>query len=79
MTTKVLAELIERTTGLALDRGGVSTALDRFVNERLNTLGIANIEDYVTLAANPTGAEQRKLIDAITVPHTWFYRDQEQL
>lgn len=79
MTTKVLAELIERTTGLALDRGGVSTALDRFVNERLNTLGIANVEDYVTLAANPSGAEQRKLIDAITVPHTWFYRDPEQL
>ena len=79
MTTKALAELIERTTGLALERGGVSAALDRFVAERLNTLGLANIEDYVTLAANPTGTEQRKLIDAITVPHTWFYRDQEQL
>jgi len=79
VTTKALAELIERTTGLALERGGVSAALDRFVAERLNTLGLANIEDYVTLAANPTGTEQRKLIDAITVPHTWFYRDQEQL
>ncbi len=79
MTTKALAELIERTTGLALERGGVSAALDRFVAERLNTLGLASVEDYVTLAANSTGVEQRKLIDAITVPHTWFYRDQEQL
>jgi chemotaxis protein methyltransferase CheR len=79
VTTKALAELIERTTGLALERGGVSVALDRFVAERLNTLGLASIEDYVSLAANPTGTEQRRLIDAITVPHTWFYRDQEQL
>jgi chemotaxis methyl-accepting protein methylase len=79
VTTKALAELIERTTGLALERGGVSVALDRFVAERLNTLGLVSIEDYVTLAANPTGTEQRRLIDAITVPHTWFYRDQEQL
>ena len=79
MTTKALAELIERTTGLALERGGVNTALDRFVTERLHTLGLANIDDYVALAANPTGTEQRRLIDAITVPHTWFYRDQEQL
>ena len=79
VTAPVLAELIERTTGLALDRGGVSTALDRFVADRMRVLGLATIESYVTLAAEPTGAEQRRLIDAITVPHTWFYRDPEQL
>jgi chemotaxis protein methyltransferase CheR len=37
------------------------------------------VESYVNLAADPMGTEQRKLIDAITVPHTWFYRDPEQL
>jgi chemotaxis protein methyltransferase CheR len=79
VTAHVLAELIERATGLALDRGGVSTALDRFVTERLRALGLQRVEDYATLAADPTGAEQRRLIDAITVPHTWFYRDPEQL
>lgn len=79
MTAQVLADLIERTTGLALDRGGVSTALDRFVADRMRALGLTMVESYVSLAADPTGAEQRRLIDAITVPHTWFYRDPEQL
>jgi len=77
--TPALAELIERASGLAIERGGVSGALDRFVTERLRVLQISRIEDYVTLAADPAGPEQRKLIDAITVPHTWFYRDLEQL
>jgi chemotaxis protein methyltransferase CheR len=79
VTAPVLAKLIERITGLALERGGVSTALDRFVNDRLHALQLTRIEDYVALAVDPAGMEQRKLIDAITVPHTWFYRDPEQL
>ena len=33
-----LADLIERVTGLDLDRGGVSTALERFVTARLKAL-----------------------------------------
>jgi chemotaxis protein methyltransferase CheR len=79
VTAPVLAQLIERITGLAIDRGGVSVALDRFVAERLQVLRLSRVEDYATLAADPGGIEQRRLIDAITVPHTWFYRDPEQL
>jgi chemotaxis protein methyltransferase CheR len=79
MTAHALAQLIERATGLDLERGGVSTALDRFVTERLRALSLARIDDYIALAADPRGAEQQRLIDAITVPHTWFYRDPDQL
>ncbi|HEX7844052.1 MAG TPA: CheR family methyltransferase [Kofleriaceae bacterium] len=79
MSAPALAELIERTTGLAINRGGVSTALDRFVTERMRVLGMTTLESYIALAADPTGTEQKRLIDAITVPHTWFYRDPEQL
>ena len=79
MTAPVLAQLIERITGLAVDRGGVNTALDRFVAERLQALRLARVEDYATMAADSGSMEQRRLIDAITVPHTWFYRDPEQL
>jgi chemotaxis protein methyltransferase CheR len=79
VTTSVLAELIERVTGLALDRGGVSATLDRVVAERQRVLGLPRIEDYIARASDPAGVEQRLLIDAITVPHTWFYRDLEQL
>jgi chemotaxis protein methyltransferase CheR len=76
--THMLAELVERVTGLALARGGVSGSLDRFVNERLTKLGL-RIDDYVALVSDPASPELRKLIDAITVQHTWFYRDAEQL
>jgi chemotaxis protein methyltransferase CheR len=79
VSAPALAELIERTTGLAINRGGVSTALDRFVAERMRVLGLITVDSYVTLAADPAGTEQKRLIDAITVPHTWFYRDPEQL
>jgi chemotaxis methyl-accepting protein methylase len=79
VTAPLLAELIEKMTGLALDRGGVNKALDRFVSDRMRALGMTMVESYVSLAADPTRPEQRKLIDAITVPHTWFYRDPEQL
>jgi len=79
VTAPLLAELIEKMTGLALDRGGVNKALDRFVADRMRALGMTMVESYVSLAADPSRPEQRKLIDAITVPHTWFYRDPEQL
>jgi chemotaxis protein methyltransferase CheR len=79
MTAGMLSQLVERSTGLALERGGMSTALERFVNERMRKLGLARIEDYAALVADPAGAEQRLMIDAITVPHTWFFRDPEQL
>jgi chemotaxis protein methyltransferase CheR len=79
VTAPLLAELIEKMTGLALHRGGVNKALDRFVADRMRALGLTMVESYVSLAADPTRPEQRKLIDAITVPHTWFYRDPEQL
>jgi chemotaxis methyl-accepting protein methylase len=79
VTAPLLGELIEKMTGLALDRGGINKALDRFVADRMRALGMTMVESYVSLAADPSRPEQRKLIDAITVPHTWFYRDPEQL
>jgi chemotaxis protein methyltransferase CheR len=77
--TPALAQLVERIAGLSVDRGGVRDTLDRFVAERMRVLGLRRVEDYVALASDPAGAEQRRLIEAITVSHTWFYRDLEQL
>jgi chemotaxis protein methyltransferase CheR len=79
VTNHVLSDLVERITGLALDRGGVHKALDRFVTDRMQLLDVRRLEDYTALAADPAGAEQQLLIEAITVQHTWFYRDAEQL
>jgi chemotaxis protein methyltransferase CheR len=79
MTMAILGALIEHATGLDLERGGVSAALQRFVTARLHALGLPRVEDYVALASDPRNGEQQRLIDAITVPHTWFYRDPDQL
>lgn len=73
-----LIELIERLTGLAVKRGGIIVELERFVNERRRALRLPRIADYTALVGDP-GAEQDKLIDAITVQYTLFYRDNEQL
>lgn len=73
-----LVELIERLLGLAVKRGGISVELERHVTERVRALRLARVADYMALVAEP-GAEQSKLIDAITVQYTLFYRDTEQL
>lgn len=78
MTTPTLPQLVERVAGLAIDRVG-RDSIERFVNERMRALELRRVEDYLAMAADPAGAEQRRLIEAITVPHTWFYRDPEQL
>jgi chemotaxis methyl-accepting protein methylase len=79
MTLGMLPQLIEKVAGLALERGGMNTALERFVTGRMTKLNLTRLEDYTALIADPAGPEQRLLIDAITVPHTWFFRDAEQL
>jgi chemotaxis protein methyltransferase CheR len=79
MTFIMLCQLVERATGISLERGGMSTTLERFVTGRMRKLGLARLEDYAALIGDPASAEQRLLISAITVPHTWFYRDAEQL
>ena len=47
MTAPLLGELIEKMTGLALDRGGINKALDRFVSDRMRALGMTMVESYV--------------------------------
>ena len=74
-----LAELVERAAGLSMLRGGTHGAVLRFVNERLAALAIRRLDDYMTLVSDVAGSELRRLLESITVPHTWFYRDSEQL
>jgi chemotaxis protein methyltransferase CheR len=74
-----LAQIVERVAGLSLDRGGVQHTLDRHVVERMRKLELRTVEDYRKLLVDPAGVELRALIEAITVQHTWFFRDREQL
>jgi chemotaxis protein methyltransferase CheR len=72
-----LTERIERWTGIALNRGGVSYALERYLERRVPELGFATPGDYVD-SVTEDAPELRSLIGVITVPHSWFFRDAEQ-
>lgn len=74
-----LVEVVTRKTGIELSRGGLREALDRYGHKRLSELRLSRIEDYITLLDAPDGEELRRLIEIISVPHTWFFRDIEQL
>jgi chemotaxis protein methyltransferase CheR len=77
-----LQKLIARVaawTGIDLDRGGRGDSLERFLATRLHTTGQPSIEAYVASLTGPTHPEVARLINSITVSHTWFFRDPDQL
>jgi chemotaxis protein methyltransferase CheR len=79
MPSARLVELVTRKTGIELAQGGLREALDRYGAKRLRELSLTRIEDYITLVDAADGEELRRLIEIISVPHTWFFRDPEQL
>jgi len=79
MPSARLFELVTRKTGIELSQGGLREALDRYGVKRLRELSLTRIEDYIALVDAPDGEELRRLIEIISVPHTWFFRDPEQL
>jgi chemotaxis protein methyltransferase CheR len=72
---------VESRTGLELSRGGARDALMRHLRRRLlhHRLGEGELHRYLALLGDAQNGEFQELIDAITVPHTWFMRDAEQL
>jgi chemotaxis protein methyltransferase CheR len=72
------ARRIAQWTGFDLDRGGRAAVLERLIRSRWKTLGLASADAYVSSLASPENPEVVRLIEALTVGHTWFYRDQEQ-
>jgi chemotaxis methyl-accepting protein methylase len=73
-----LAQLLESYTGIEIKRGGLDANLDAFLARRLPELRAASLEEYLARLA-PHSAELELLLNAITVPHTWFMRDPGQL
>src|SRR5690606_23410429 len=51
----------------------------RYGQKRLDELKLNRIEEYIALLDAADGEELRRLIEIISVPHTWFFRDMEQL
>jgi chemotaxis protein methyltransferase CheR len=74
-----LVELVARWTGIDLDRGGRSDSLERFLAGRVRALGLASIDAYVDTLTGAIHPEVERLVNAVTVGHTWFFRDAQQL
>jgi chemotaxis protein methyltransferase CheR len=73
-----LDRLLELYTGIEVTRGGIGANIDLYLARRLPELGLGSVEDYLS-RIGPTSAELERLLNAITVTHTWFLRDPGQL
>lgn len=67
--------LLKRTIGL--DAGTIGTSsVPRAVAVRMSACGLEDLDQYrACLADSP--AELQRLVEAIVVPETWFFRDRE--
>jgi chemotaxis protein methyltransferase CheR len=74
-----LVRMVASWTGIDLDRGGRNDSLERFLHTRVKALGLPSIEAYVASLTGPAHPEVVRLINSVTVGHTWFYRDPDQL
>lgn len=71
----MFAELIKELTGLTAESVGIAT-VERAIKARMDALGISEDAYYLaTVQKSPT--EKQNLINEITVPETWFFRDVE--
>ena len=75
---EILRERLGRWTGLDLARGGREDAVDRLLGERMKVVGAASADAYVAGLQHAGDVEVSWLVNALTVGHTWFFRDAEQ-
>jgi chemotaxis protein methyltransferase CheR len=73
-----LASFVSARTGIDLARGGIENGLRAQAARRERELGVSSRE-YLALLALESSAELERLVNAITVGYTWFFRDPEQL
>lgn len=74
-----LEGLLSELTGVKLTRGGLRSSLAAFAERRVRELGLDSIDAYFAEVASQKSDERRRLLDVISVPHTWFFRDPHQL
>lgn len=74
-TVAEFADLLSRTMGLSADTVGLSF-IESALNTRVSACKLKNLHDYWE-HVRVCEAELQELIDAVTVPETWFFRDRE--
>jgi chemotaxis protein methyltransferase CheR len=73
-----LTALVSSETGIETTRAGADQALVRFAERRVKELAIS-FGRYLALVRTDGGGELERLANAVTVGHTWFFRDAGQL
>ncbi len=71
--------LVGRWAGIDVERGGQRHLLEKFVARRVGTLGLPSTDAFVEALSGPSDPEVLDLLDALTVGHTWFFREPAQL
>jgi chemotaxis protein methyltransferase CheR len=79
MSLEILKERLELWTGIALERGRRLDLFESLVQERMRAVGLTSVAEYTQRFAQPKDPEVERLINAVTVTYTWFYRDAEQM
>ncbi len=75
MSITAIENLLLEAMGLDSESIGSNT-VQRIVNQRMRAIGAANIEEYFSKVVK-NSSELQELIDAVTVPETWFFRDKD--
>ena len=74
-----LAGYLAREAGLVFDASR-RPGLTSMVSERLNSAGIDDVSQYLAFVARTDGAiERQRLLDAVTIQETHFFRDGAQI
>jgi chemotaxis protein methyltransferase CheR len=79
MSVRRVVELVEQRVGIVVDRGVLAGALDWFLDARVRELKIDSVGAYADLLVQAETRELPRLLSAVTVAHSWFFRDAGQL
>ncbi len=71
-----IGNLLRQQIGLNLASMG-SAALEHAVRIRMRIIAVPNLEDYWKRLINTNPEELQELIETITVPETWFFRQSQ--
>lgn len=75
MNISAIENLLLEAMGLDSESIGNNT-VQRIVRQRMDEVGVERAEDYFA-KINKDPVELQELIDAVTVPETWFFRDRD--
>lgn len=75
MSSDTIHQLIKSAMGLAPASMGAKS-IERVVRQRMKAVGIDEVDDYCRLIKTSV-EEKQSLINEVTVPETWFFRDHE--